>query len=165
MTALTEPGWTPDDKADAIKAGVDRNDAAVDGPKYKTLPEWVEQHLAPLIRRRLGGQLTWCATWWRHPEAVSRLNALWDEFEKARVEGTMSAWWIYHCDPHLAVLMSRDNGPFMACRADDAKNIRHTRLDPLPCEPSDARLWQGAAFSDPPRRPGGAVRTEEPTAD
>lgn len=130
-------------------------DTAPEGPKYGSLPEWVDGHLARLIRRRLGGQLTWCPQWWRHPEAVSRLNAMWDEWEKARVEGTMSQWWIYHCDPHLAVLMSRDNGPFMACRA-DGEASRHTRLDPLPCAASDPRLWGGAAFSGPvPRRSNG----------
>lgn len=162
MTTSTEAGWTPDDDADVVRPDTDRSGGAAtpdrprwpvvleqrDGPKYKTLPEWVEGHLAPLIRRRLGGQLTWCEKWWAHPEAVSRLNALWDEWEKARVEGTMSSWWIYHCDPHLAVLTSRDNGPFMSCRADE-QVTRHTRLDPLPCAPSDPDLWRGAAFSDP----------------
>lgn len=133
---LAESGWVPDGQAEAAE------------PLYKSLPEFVEGHLALLIRRRLGGGLTWCAQWWKHAEAVSRLNAVWDEWEKARAEGTMSNWWNYHCDPALDRLMSRDNGPFMACRA-DGEGARHTRLDALPCEPSDPRLWQGAAFSEP----------------
>jgi hypothetical protein len=65
---------------------------------------------------------------------VSRLNALWHEWEQARIDGAMSVWWLHHADPHLDRLLSRDNGPFMACKSEPPK---HTPLDPLPIEVSD----------------------------
>jgi hypothetical protein len=111
---------------------------------YPDLDRWVTEFLSPLIRRRLGGSLTWCAEWVRHAEAISRLNALWQEWEAAAADGTMSNWWLYHCDPHLNALMSKDAGPFMACKPGD-----HRGLDPLPVTPSDRRLWRGSAFSNP----------------
>ncbi|MEU1627744.1 DUF4913 domain-containing protein [Streptomyces sp. NPDC020096] len=111
---------------------------------YPDLATWVEEHLSKLIQRRLGGSLTWCTEWYRHAEAVSRLNAMWQEWEAAVAEATMSNWWLYHCDPHLSVLMSKDAGPFMACKPGD-----HRKLEPLPIADSDARLWLGSAFSNP----------------
>ncbi|MGW1807155.1 DUF4913 domain-containing protein [Streptomyces sp. NPDC002078] len=114
-------------------------------PVYADLESWLRRHLAQVIRRRFGGSLTWCSQWYRHAEAVSRLNAMWQEWEKAVVEGTMSGWWLYHCDPHLNILMSKDHGPFMACKPDE-----HRQLEPLPLADSDPSLWLGTAFSDPP---------------
>jgi hypothetical protein len=119
-------------------------------PLYGSLGEWVEEHLAPLIRRRFGGALTWCPFWFRHAEAVSRLNALWQEWEHARVEHTLSMWWITHADPHLRVLMSKDDGPFMACKpAEGSQQARHVELEPLPVSTSEPALWLSSAFSDP----------------
>lgn len=119
--------------------------AAAEAPKpvYADLETWLRKHLAQVIRRRFGGSLTWCSEWYRHAEAVSRLNAMWQEWEKAVVESTMSNWWLYHGDPHLNVLMSKDNGPFMACKPGE-----HRALEPLPLADSDPSLWLGSAFSD-----------------
>ncbi len=75
----------------------------------------------------MGGHLTWCQEWYRHTEAVMRLTAMWREWERAVEEDAMSNWWLDHCDPHMAVLMSRDNGPFMACTERE-----HRPLGPLP---------------------------------
>ncbi|MGW3200115.1 DUF4913 domain-containing protein [Streptomyces sp. NPDC001118] len=113
-------------------------------PVYGDLESWLRKHLSQVIRRRFGGSLTWCSQWYRHGEAVSRLNAMWQEWEKAVAEGTMSSWWLYHCDPHLNILMSKDSGPFMACKPDE-----HRQLEPLPLADSDPGLWLGTAFSDP----------------
>ncbi|MEV4440929.1 DUF4913 domain-containing protein [Streptomyces sp. NPDC049577] len=113
-------------------------------PVYADLETWLRKHLAQVIRRRFGGSLTWCSQWYRHAEAVSRLNAMWQEWEKAVAESTMSNWWLYHCDPQLAVLMSKDSGPFMACKPGE-----HRALEPLPLADSDPDLWLGSAFSDP----------------
>ncbi|WP_232778379.1 DUF4913 domain-containing protein [Carbonactinospora thermoautotrophica] len=138
---LADDGWVPGEPLDGAETGGHGTGAEL---AYPNLDAWVRGHLAPLIRRRLGGTLTWCAQWWKHPEAVSRLNALWQEWEKARIEGTMSAWWLHHADPHLHALMNRDTGVFAACKPD-----RHTELDPLPVAESDPNLWLGPAFSDP----------------
>lgn len=55
----------------------------------------------------------------------------------------MSQWWIYHADLHLAVLLSKDSGPFASCKPD-----RRTEISPLPCEPVPTELWAGEAFSE-----------------
>ena len=67
---------------------------------------------------------SWCAKWWEHAEAITRLEALWESWEKHRLEpGTgMATWWRDFADHHMAVLTDRDAGPFFKC--DPAKG-RH----------------------------------------
>jgi hypothetical protein len=110
---------------------------------YSDLESWVHEILAQVVRRRLGGHLTWCPEWYRHAEAIMRLMAMWEEWERAVDEGTMSNWWLDHCDPHMAVLMSRDNGPFMACTEKE-----HRPLSPLPLAPRNPQLWRDTVFTD-----------------
>lgn len=110
---------------------------------YPDLESWVRE-LAQVVRRRLGGHLTWCPEWYRHDEAILRLMAMWQEWEIAVSEKRMSNWWLNHCDPHLEVLMSRDNGPFMACTEKE-----HRPLNPLPLAPHDSRQEQNTVFADP----------------
>ena len=109
---------------------------------YPDLESWVRDHLAQVVRRRLGGHLTWCPEWHRHAEAIIRLMAMWQEWESAVADGGMSNWWLYHCDPHMAVLMSRDNGPFMACTEKE-----HRPLNALPLSPADPEAWKGTPFA------------------
>lgn len=115
-------------------------------PYYGNLEDFVADFLAPHIRRRLGGQVTWCAEWWRHEEAISRLAAMHAAWEDSRYGDALalSTWWLHHADPHLAMLLSKDNGPFSACKPD-----RHTQLAPLPCTPAPEGLFSSPAFSDP----------------
>jgi hypothetical protein len=112
-------------------------------PVYSDLESWVHEILAQVVRRRLGGHLTWCPEWFRHAEAIMRLMAMWEEWERAVEDGTMSHWWLDHCDPHMAVLMSRDNGPFMACTEKE-----HRSLAPLPLAPRNPELWRDTVFTD-----------------
>lgn len=108
--------------------------------------EFVEKFLSKIIRRRLGGAYTWCSQWWKHEEALLRITAMWDAWEHYREEPLGMNIWLLQCaDPHLAVLLSRDSGPFAACKPD-----RHTLLDPLPTTPAPPGLWNASAFSDPP---------------
>jgi hypothetical protein len=45
---------------------------------YPTVEAFVREQLAPMYRRAVdGGAMTWCPEWWRHAEAISRLEALW----------------------------------------------------------------------------------------
>jgi len=106
---------------------------AVDQPPelyYPNYAEFVKHHLIPMYRRPLGGQgVTWCAEWWRHPEAIARLDALWRAWEHLRLDAATggSVWLRDHADHHMAVLLSAD-GPFKGCKPD-----KHgERLDPLP---------------------------------
>lgn len=121
-------------------------------PVFPDLDAFVSEHLSQLIRRRVNGtSLTWCPGWWKHPEAISRLDALWRAWEHLRLDPAlgMSQWWLYHADPHLAALMDPDTGPFAACSPTEG----HTGypLGPLPVDPSDPAMWLGTAFSVRPR--------------
>jgi hypothetical protein len=101
---------------------------------YPNLAEFVRDTLATTYRRQLdvGAGVTWCPQWWRHPEAISRLEALWRAWEFLRLDEDtgMSVWWRDHADHHMPVLLSTD-GPFHGCSPDGG---HHTKVAPLPCE-------------------------------
>ena len=77
--------------------------------------------------------VNWCARWWAHPEAIARLYALWREWEKARVNDSMSAWWRDHLDPHLSA-MSSEYGPFNRCGPDKHNSVKSLPKLPVPAE-------------------------------
>jgi hypothetical protein len=114
--------------------------------RYKNLVDWLEDYFFEMVRRRLGGQMTWCAKWWLHPEAISRLDALWLSWEFLKDDGAlgMSNWWLSHVDPHMSVLMSRDNGPFASCKPelhrDDLKSLPHGYVN--------KRLFENTGFDE-----------------
>ena len=55
-------------------------------PTSPTLAEWIEQWLFPVYRRSVRGHdRVWCPQWWRHAEAVARLDALWRAWEHLRL--------------------------------------------------------------------------------
>jgi hypothetical protein len=41
---------------------------------YANVADFAAEYLLPLYRRKAP---TWCSQWWKHPEAVVRLQALW----------------------------------------------------------------------------------------
>ena len=49
----------------------------------------------------------WAADWWRYPEAIVRLGALWRSWEHLRQDGATgsSIWWRDHLDHHTPILM------------------------------------------------------------
>jgi hypothetical protein len=57
----------------------------------------------------------WCPRWWDHPEAVTRLRALHQEYIRAEGENALSSWYIYHWDGHAKTLFA-STGPFERCR-------------------------------------------------
>lgn len=101
-------------------------------PVFPTLDAWVAGWFTPTFGRRLGAA-RWCATWWRHPEAVVRLEALWRTWEVLRLDPAfgMATWLREHFDPQRAVLFGED-GPFQACDGDAA----HHPPPPLPVQPA-----------------------------
>jgi len=129
---------------DAARAAM--QDAAapqVDGAEpelyYPDVVSFVTKHLAPMYRRSLSANsTTWCPQWWRHAEAIARLEALWRSWEHLRLgpsTGT-SVWFRDHADHHMAVLLSAD-GPFKGCKPDG----HGERLQPLPLIAPPDGLW------------------------
>lgn len=108
---------------------------------FASVEQFVAGYLLRMYRRAVSGNdTTWCAEWWRHPEAIVRLDALWRAWEYLRLDpatGT-SVWLRDHCDFHMRVLLSAD-GPFKGCTA-DAHASRPVR--PLPCTAMPSELLE-----------------------
>ena len=88
-------------------------------PVYALAEDWVTDYFLPMFRRSLGGEFRWCAQWWLHGEAISRLTALWQAWEVYRLQpGTgISVWYRDHLDHQLPVLLGA-RGPFCQCSED-----------------------------------------------
>lgn len=121
MSALGE--WDDDPTStDSLDDQVNRveeiSDEAGDEPPplyYGSVDQFVREMIIPVFRRKVGARAThrWSAEWWRNPEAVIRLEALWRSWEHLRLDPAtgMSVWLRDHADHHLGVLMNPD-GPF-----------------------------------------------------
>lgn len=107
-------------------------------PQLAVLHAWVEEHIAPLVRRTTttgeGGGVRWCRRWWEHLDAVDRFQALFLAF--GELSGEESATWLSvylrdHLDPHMATLTS-PFGPFYACHpthhSDTAEKLGQDQL-------------------------------------
>ena len=108
---------------------------------YSHAEEWVHDWLLRTVRRAEGGIFRWCPWWWKHREAVERLDALWKSWEQARVSddlSTMNAWWRDHFDPQWAALTSQE-GPFRLCNS-----RKHDEVRPLSAEPTPPGYWDNA---------------------
>ena len=112
-----ETTWpAPDSGSDATTgdAGTETPDP---GPQlvYGNVSDFVDQFLRHAYRRKTSGRLApwWSGEWWKHDEAVMRLEALWRAWEHLRLDPAtgMSVWWRDHADHHMRVLMA-DDGPF-----------------------------------------------------
>ena len=102
-------------------------------PVYGSVQEWVTSHFLPMFRRPLGGEFRWCAQWWQHAEAITRLTALWHSWEAMRLQpGTGMAIWLRdHLDHQLPVLLGR-SGPFSMCSEDEHIDPRQARTQQAP---------------------------------
>lgn len=99
-------------------------------PYFPDLMTFVRDYLSPMYRRALSGSATtWCPEWWKHSEAIARLEALWRAWEFLRLDPHtgMSVWFRDHADHHMGVLLSSE-GPFKGCKPES----HGERLKPLP---------------------------------
>jgi len=97
-------------------------DEEAPGLMYGSVDEFVREYLRHMYTRPVGGgnaRYRWAADWWRHPEAVARLEGLWRSWEHLRQDPAIGAstWWRDHADHHMTILLSPD-GPF--ARSKDA---------------------------------------------
>ena len=108
-------------------------DAPAPEPAYQGVEEWVTGQFLPVFRRPLGGEYRWCAQWWQHAEAITRLTALWHAWEALRLQpGTGIASWLRdHLDHHLPVLLGR-GGPFAQCSEEEHIEPRQAKADDAP---------------------------------
>jgi Domain of unknown function (DUF4913) len=107
---------------------------------YATVEDFVREQLAPMYRRSLeGSERTWCPQWWRHAEAIARLDAMWRAWEHLRLDPPtgISVWFRDHADPHMTVLLDSD-GPFKGCSPSKGHG---QRLAALPLDPPPPELF------------------------
>lgn len=116
-------------------------------PLFPDLDTWVDEHFIPMYRRTLGGEFRWCAQWWRHAEAVSRLTALWHSWESMRLQAAtgIGLWYRDHLDHQLPVLLG-PRGPFYQCTETEHLEPHQFTASPVPpgyWENDDALLIGG----------------------
>jgi hypothetical protein len=110
---------------------------------YGSVVEFVSKQLVPMYRRDMEGtHRTWCPEWWRHAEAIARLEALWRAWEHLRLDPTtgMSVWFRDHADHHMQVLLDSE-GPFRRCSIEKGHS---DRLEALPLEEPPKGLFPQA---------------------
>jgi len=127
------------DAAPTALDGADGRGGQVFEPCYPSLPAWVDDYFAPMYARPLNSVVRWCAQWWDHAEAISRLEALWRSWEAARLDVLrgMAVWYRDFLDPQLPVLLGAA-GPFARCAPD-----RHTPTEALPTVPAPPGHFDG----------------------
>lgn len=102
-------------------------------PIFEHLGEWVEVYFAPTFIRRTTQTTRWCPSWWDHPEAYIRLEALWRSWEVCRLDAQrgMAVWFRDFLDGQLLTLFS-PAGPFEECSGEDHRDRRPLPLRPAP---------------------------------
>ncbi|MGY4103780.1 DUF4913 domain-containing protein [Nocardia sp. R16R-3T] len=132
-------------------------DAAEEEPelRYRTLPAFVDGFIAHTYRREVSAPgsdktIRWCPLWFKHGEAVSRLEALWRAFEEARRGdgGEMAAWWVTLCDPTMDRLFD-PKGTFEYCSVEDGHEYQD-KLIKLPLVPAPPEAFPDGHAHDEP---------------
>jgi hypothetical protein len=116
---------------------------------YRSVNEFVENYLSLLYQRDVrNGRYLWCPQWWKHIEAVIRLDALWRSWEHYRlISGTgMSVWLLGHADPHMQILFDPE-GPFQHC---SVRNGHRDVLQPLPLQEAPPEIFGLDLLTDEP---------------
>ncbi|MFI9386064.1 DUF4913 domain-containing protein [Kutzneria sp. NPDC052558] len=113
-----------------IRRDEERAEAAA-GLHYGNVAEFVTDRLIYFIPRPVPGSgRVWCAEWYRHAQALSRLDSIWRAWEHLRLDPAlgMSNWWIHYADPNIRALMDPVVGPFALC----ADGHHPDSIQPLP---------------------------------
>ncbi|MBO0910104.1 DUF4913 domain-containing protein [Arthrobacter sunyaminii] len=94
---------------------------------YGSAEEFLHEQLLPTYVRSVNPKSSkWCVEWYFHPEAVSRVSALWRAWEHLRLDAAtgMSVWWRDHADHHMRVLLDTQ-GPFYNCDMKEHREPEH----------------------------------------
>ncbi|WP_459959046.1 DUF4913 domain-containing protein [Nocardia sp. IFM 10818] len=109
---------------------------------YDSVVEFVENYLSLVYRRDVTehSRRKWCPEWWKHAEAVARLDAVWRTWEHYRTDGKtgLSVWFLDHGDPHMRELFDSD-GPFKFC---SPTRGHQDTLPPLPLKSPQQGLFR-----------------------
>ncbi|MBG6059755.1 hypothetical protein RCH16_003197 [Cryobacterium sp. MP_M5] len=143
-----------DDLDDDQDVTEDDESAKPDTLVFGSVDEFFREQLRLTYTRVVGpsnrASRRWSAQWWRSPEAIARLEALWRSWEHLRLDGATgsSTWWRDHLDHHMPLLMSAD-GPFA-----DSED-QNKPGEPLPYEAPPAGMFPDVRVT--PREASGSV--------
>lgn len=118
-------------RVQAAALQVEAQQALNQGSRYASVEEFVTDYLLPSWRHKIDTETRWCATWWRHAEAIARLEHLWEAFEKMRRDPApaMATWWRDYADPTMRALTST-TGTFAGCATNRAdKPDAHQQME------------------------------------
>jgi hypothetical protein len=124
------PAAVPEPPAPAGKQGEEKPPELV----YGSAEEFLHEQLLPTYVRDVDGRsFKWCIEWYFHPEAVSRVEALWRAWEHLRLDGAtgISVWFKDHADHHMNVLLD-SRGPFYKCDMQKHRDPEHLELKKAP---------------------------------
>jgi len=130
-------------------------------PCFGSLEAWVADVFATTYARRSTPTFRWCAQWWRHPEAIARLEALWRSWEALRTDPLLgiASWYSGHLDQQLPILTG-PAGPFADC---DPTRHFDAEQPYLPVQPAPTDWWPPTPTHAP--APGPVGVPGGPTAD
>lgn len=115
---------------------------------YPSVDEFVTDRFIHLVGRPApdSGRV-WCEEWYRHAQALSRLDSIWRAWEVLRYDGGLgiSTWWVQHVDPNLAALMDPVDGPFARCN----EGHHPDSVEPLPHVPAPKGLFKDQRYTGP----------------
>jgi hypothetical protein len=99
----------------------------------------------PMFGWRVDGQRwQWCPQWWRHAEAIWRLELLWWSWEAHRLLATGMSAWSAELDRHLRELLGPD-GPFVQCRGvEQDRPARHVDLPTATADLAPDDWWRAS---------------------
>ncbi|WP_436771935.1 DUF4913 domain-containing protein [Yinghuangia sp. YIM S09857] len=121
----------------------DRSDAERVFPSLEAFVSYVAEMFPIDLSRSVHA---WCPDWWRHPEAVVRLSAMWNAFEQRSTEDPATGLerWYREADLHLAELRHPVSGTFSRC----SPTHGHTdAMAALPTAPAPPAVLRGQPFS------------------
>ena len=105
-------GWDePED------AGVVERYPRLRPPTWSDLEAWVVTWVQDILEPRLDPSFRWCPKWYDHPEAVTRLWAMFNSWRQVTAEDdadTYARWMVDVFDRQWDAL-TRKNGPFANC--------------------------------------------------
>lgn len=110
---------------------------------FPAVEAWVNGLFLPMFGWRVDGQRWhWCPQWWRHAEAIWRLELLWRSWEVSRLQPTGMSNWSVELDRHLRELLGEDS-PFRQCRVAEADRVaRHVDQVVATAEVAPLAWWK-----------------------
>lgn len=143
MNDWASEDFETDEAADLTDEAPSEEEPAEQEPSlvFGSTDDFFRNYLRDMYRRGINHRShKWAADWWKYPEAITRIEALWRSWEHLRQDPAtgMSVWLRDHADHHMAVLLSPE-GPFAG--VEETAENRSKKGEPLPYIPPPEGLF------------------------